>query len=503
MLLQGKNGLISGAEGGRAMRDLLLVLNFDDTASRAITRKLRSERVLCRIVPGDTALEEVRAMEPLGLILAGGVRGEMPNGLDGRLVRCGMPMLALGDCAAVLLSALGGQRGESVGARQMAPLSYAPVTLLSGLEAGERMMESVQPFTLPDDLMPICEAPNGVIGYQHREAPLFGLQFEAEQNDPEGTRILRNFALDICGCTTWWDDDAFVARAVEEIGRVVGDGTAVCAMTGGLDSGVSALLAFKALGQRLKCVFVDTGLLRENEGDAFIAFYRDQLGLNIKRVCAEERFLAALKGIRDPEEKRRVIGVTMQQILDEEKRNLGSFDALISGTSYNDIMFSRGDRRPVLSTDVPVIEPVRDLFKDEIRRVGDYLGMPQDIISRQPFPGSGLALRILDEVTVERLKTLRTADAIFRAEIAQNGVSKKLWQYYAVWSPLPGRGEKDGALICLRAVQYSDRSPVFAARLPYEVTENTVEKILHACPQVRRVLYDVTPSGQFAGDEWE
>lgn len=483
------------------MRDMVLVLNFNDSASRAVTRKLRSERVLCKIIPGDASLEEIQEQDPLGILLAGGVTGEAPIGLDGRILQLGLPILALGDASALLLTLLGGGTGKAALENEMAPLEYGDHPLLEGLENGERMLPFVREVSLPENAVPICRSGELVIGFAHREKPLFGLQFQAEQNDPEGSRILCNFALTVCRCTTWWDDDAFVARAVEEIRRMVGDGTAVCAMTGGLDSGVSALLAYKALGPRLRCIFVDTGLLRDNEAEDFLAFYRDAIGMNITRVSAQERFLEVLQGVSDPEEKRRVIGQTMQRILTQEEEKLGSFHALIRGTCYSDIMFGRSDRRPALSQSVPVIEPVRELFKDEIRRVGDYLGIPAGIISRQPFPGSGLALRILGEVTVERLRTLRAVDSIFRREVAQSGAAKRLWQYFAVLCPMPG--DEKGVVICLRAVHASERTQAYAARLPYDVMETVVDQVMQTMPEVRRVVYDLTPSSNYSGIEWQ
>ena len=483
------------------MRDMLLVLNFNDAASRAVTRKLRSERVFCKIVPGDTSLEEIRDQAPLGILLAGGVTGKAPTGLDGRILEAGIPLLALGDTALLLLTALGGSVGEAVFQGAVATLTNQECTLLDGVENGERLLQCARELFLPQQANAICHAQEVVIGFAHETLPLYGVQLEVEQNDPEGSRMLRNFALSVCGCTTWWDDDAFVARAVEEIGRVVGEGRAVCAMTGGLDSGVSALLAFKALGPRLKCIFVDTGLLRDNEGDDFIAFYRDAIGMDITRVHAQNRFLEALSGITDPREKRRVIGQTMQQILNEENQKLGAFDALIRGTSYNDIMFGPNQRGPALCDSVPVIEPVRELFKDEIRRIGDYLGIPPDIISRQPFPGSGLALRIMGEVTKERLQTLRAVDAIFRSEVSRSGAAKRLWQYFAVLCPMPG--EEENAVICLRAVHASERSQAYAARLPYDVMETVVERAMRERPEVIRVVYDLTPSNNYAGIEWQ
>ena len=483
------------------MRDMVLVLNFDDAASRAVTRKLRSERVLCKIVPGDTPLEGIQEQDPMGLLMAGGVTGAPIEGVDTRLLQSGLPLLALGDAAAWLLTALGGTVGEPVLQGAVASLTYRESPLLEDVESGERLLQCAREFVLPPLVTPLCNAQEVVLGYAHESLPLFGMQFEVEQNDLEGAQMLRNFALNICGCTTWWDDEAFVSRAVDEIGRVVGEGRAFCAMTGGLDSGVSALLAFKALGSQLKCVFVDSGLLRDREGDDFMAFYRDSVGMDITRVNAQERFVEARKGVEDPEEERRVIGQLMHQILQEEKAKLGDFDALIRGTSYSDIMFRGGSALPSLDDSLLRIEPVRDLFKEEIRRVGDFLGIPPDSISRQPFPGSGLALRIMGEVTPRRLRTLRAADAAFRCELQRSGAAKRLWQFFAVLYPLPG--EEGSDIICLRAVQASARSQTYAARLPYDVMENVVDRVLRDQPDVKRIVYDLTPSTSFSGGEWQ
>lgn len=483
------------------MRDMVLVLNFDDASSRAVTRKLRSERIFCKIMPDDSTLEEIREQAPMGIVLAGGEKGKSPQRLENWLTEGEYPVLALGDTAVSLLEALGGNAGERMMYGAVAPLEYMESPLMEGLEGGERLVQCGRELFLPQGVRPICRSHEVILGFTHEELPLFGVQYQVEQNDPESSLMLRNFAQQICGCTAWWDEDAFVTRAVEEINRVVGDGIGICAMTGGLDSGVSALLAYKALGSRLKCFFVDTGLLRDNEGDDFMAFYRDAIGMDVTRIYAQERFLTALKGITDPQEKRRVIGLTMQSILTEERKKLDEYHALIRGTSFNDIMFGGNVRRPQLSGAVPVIEPVRELFKDEIRRIGDYLGMPPDIISRQPFPGSGLALRILGEVTEERLKILRAADAIFRSEIARANLGKRLWQYFAVLCPMPEDEEK--SVIALRAVHASERNQAYAARLPYDLVEAVVERVLREQPGVGRVVYDLTPSSNYAGVEWQ
>ncbi len=482
------------------MRDMVLVLNFDDTASRAITRKLRSERVLCKIVPGNISPEEIQAMDPMGLVLASGENAlSLPMHED--LFSVTLPLLATGSTALQLLQFLG---GKSLGPAEESGLmntEYRHPLLFRDMEDGFRMMKNLQKLSLPGNVNAICSAEGNILGFAHSQKPLFGYLPEMEQTDMDASRMLKNFAVDICGCTTWWDDDAFVTRAIEEIRRITGDGTAVCAMTGGLDSGVSALLGFRALGKRMKGIFVDTGLLRKNEVTSFLTFYREQLGMDILFICARERFFQVLQGVTDPAEKRRVIGETIQQILNEEKGKLGEYHALIAGTSHNDIMYGQGKKRPVLSEDVPLMEPVRDLFKDEIRRIGQYLGIPQDLLSRQPFPGSGLALRIMGEATPRRVITLRAADNIFQEEVLAAHAEKKLWQYFAMLTPLPGEEEK--AVILLRAVQASDQNMAYAARLPYDVMENTTRRILETLPDVRRVVYDLSPSSNYAGIEWQ
>ena len=483
------------------MRDMVLVLNFDDSASRAVTRKLRSERVFCKIVPGNIPLEGIQAQEPLGLLLAGGVAGQTPAGLDRRVPSSGIPMLALGDAAGSLLECLGGEMGEPVLQGAVMELAYQESPLLREVENGERMVQCARDMRLPPQVRPLCFAQETVIGFAHESLPLYAMQFQVEQNDPEGSAILRNFAFNICGCDAWWDEDAFVGRAVEEIRRLTGGGYAVCAMTGGLDSGVSAMLAHKALGDRLKCIFVDTGLLREREGQDLLAYYRDELGMDIACVSAGERFLEALKGVTCPEGKRKIISGLIRQILRETEAGLGGFNAVIRGTSCNDVMFGNRPAAPAASADVPLIEPVRDLFKEEIRSVAGFLGMPQEIIARQPFPASGLALRIIGEVTQERLGVLRAADAIFRSELTRSGAAKKLWQFFAVLLPLPGNEGEN--VVCLRAVYASERTQAYAARLPYDVMENVADLIRRDLPNVGRVVYDLTPSENFSSIEWQ
>lgn len=490
------------------MRDMVLILSFDGTNGRSVARKLRAERVYCKIVPADIALEEVKNQEPLGLILAGGSQGasSLP-GFQQELLELGLPVLALGDAAAAVCGLLGGQASDSYLEQSAAPVSYqAELPLFEEVAEGERMMIFVRPLTLTESLTPVAWARDAVIGFAHQEKRLYGLQFQVEQNDPDGIMILANFAQKICGCTPWWDSAAFIQRAVDEIRRVVGEGTALCAISGGVDSGVCAMLGHKAIGTRLKCIFVDTGLLRKGDGDFVMSFYRDVLGLNIVRVDAADRFLRELSGIVDSERKSQIVMRLLQEILNAEVAKTPDVNVLLQGTNYSDYAISPLTDEPIAmgmrSRKAIMVEPVRELFKDEIRRVGEEMGMPLEITSRQPFPGAGLALRILGDVSSQRLQVLREADFIFLEEVAQSGQGKRLWQHFAVLSDM-ALGGLSGMAICLRAVHASEGSAALAARLPFDLLERVANRILKTIPQVVRVVYDLTPSKSLSGIEWQ
>ena len=485
------------------MRDMVVLLNLDDRSCRSMARRLRAEHMYCKILPACATAADIAAQDALGILLAGAARGEapaMPN-LQ-QLLDSGLPILAMGDAALTLVQHLGGSLGEKApepGVRQVRLDAEDPLT--AGVASGERFLPACRCMTLPAALRPIAQTDGGVLGFRAGEQPVYGLAFLPEPNDPDATQLLLHFCKDICGCTLWWSMQTFLERAREEIDRLCQNTEAVCALSGGVDSGVCALLGNLAIGHRLHCLLIDTGLLRKGEADEVMSVYRDTLGLNVTRVNASGEFLTALRGVTDSVEKERIIHRLLQEVIQREAGRIPGVTRLLQGTNYTDALDSpcldmSGTGSPLL-----VVEPVRELFKDEIRRVGEELQLPPAVTGRQPFPGSGLALRILTDVTEERLDILRDADGIFRAEIEQSGQNKRLWQYFATLAcdPLPGAA---GYVVTLRAVQVIDGNLAVASRLPYDLLERVTQAILTRLPAVHRVLYDFTPSQSYASIEW-
>ena len=488
------------------MRDMIAVMNFDERYASAIAIKLRAEKIYCRIVAGDTPAEEVFALNPLGIVLAGAVSGDIPALLDGNLLRGGMPILALGDAAAAVCELLAGSAQEPVVVQDVETVRLLPSRITEGISQSERMLCVVRPLTLSDDMDVLAQYNETVIGFMHRTLPIFGFQFQIESNDMDGIGILTQFATTVCGCFPWWNEGAFISAAKSEIAEAVGEGTAICAMTGGLDSGVSAVLAHRAIGDRLHCLFVDSGLLRQGEADRFMEYYSATLGLRITRINAVERFATALAGLSDTDDKRVAISMTMQAVLDEASAGM-DYNVIIRGTSANDIL-RRQDTvaSPSLLQGKRMVQPLRELFKEEIRHVGEALGMLPEVYSAQPFPGSGLALRIIGEATPERLAMLREADAILREEIRQAGLHKRLWKYFAFMYHFPQDNDPEAVVIGLRAVSASSASGgmrALPARLPYDLLERCVERIMTGCPYVFKVFQDITPGSILSDLDWQ
>lgn len=478
------------------MQDYVILVNLDDVTCHAIARRLRADGTYCRIMPRTVTADEILQAEPRGVILPTGCTGQaadIPQMMD--YLQSGLPMLCLGDAALTLCKTLGGEVTAEADSG-IVTVNLDPADgLFAGIESGERFLPALRGMQFTEDHGKVCAtADDTVVGLHVRQRDVWGLAFPLERNDPTTVRLLGNFCRDVCGCTPWWSERAFIERAKNTIAEAAGDSEALCALSGGVDSGVSALLGHLALGQRLHCIFIDTGFLREGEVDEVMEAYQQQIGLNVRRVDARAEFLLALKGVTDPGEKERIIRTLLREILRREAAAFPGVKVLLKGTNYADA--PSPEDAASAPANLLVIEPVKELFKDEIRHVGESLGMPSSITRRQPFPGGGLATRIMAGVTAERLAILRIADAIFRREIESAGLQKRLWQYYAAMavSPLPG----GGLVMILRAVQASEGGAGLPARLPSDLLERVTADITRGCPDVQRVFYDCTPSRSYA-----
>ena len=482
------------------MRDMLILIEADSSACRSMARKLRSEELFCRILSAAATGEDVLRQDPRGILLAGGDTGE-PAEIPclESLLATGLPVLAMGDAALSLGLHLGGSLGEKAAEPGLFPVRFESAEdLFAGVSANDRYLPACRCINLSAACHPIAETEGGVLGFRAAGKSVYGLAFLPETNDPDGLQLLTNFSRNICGCTPWWNRQVFLDRAMEDIRSACpGETEALCAISGGVDSGVCAVLGNQAIGHRLHCLFIDTGLLRKGESEEVLSLYRDKMGLNVQCVDAREEILHALEGVSNSRAKERIIHEMLQEILRREIQGMPGVKVMLQGTNYSDTLDAPADAP---ADGLTVIEPVRDLFKDEIRRVGEDLFLPANAINRQPFPGSGLALRILSEVTEEKLGILREADAIFRQEVEATGQNKRLWQYYATLADNPIPASSD-YIIILRAVQVIDGSSAIASRLPHDLLERVTGGILAALPAVSRVLYDFTPSKSYARAE--
>ena len=478
------------------MQDFVVLLNLDDPVCHALARRLRAENFYCRIMPGHASADDVLASGARGIILAKpctGQAAELPLMMD--YLQTGLPMLCLGDAALTLCQTLGGELSCELEGNIASVAFDHNDALFTDVEDGERLLPAGRTMVFSPEQGDICASTDaGVIGIHARQRDVWGLSFPLERNDSATATLLVNFARTACGCTPWWTEQTFIDQAQAAILEAADGSEALCALSGGVDSGVSALLGNLALGQRLHCIFVDTGLLRKGEAEEVMDACQHQLGLKVRRIDARAEFLLALKGISDPGEKERIISSLLKDILRREAEALPGVRLILRGTNYADTPVT--DDVTALPAGITVLEPVKELFKDEIRQIGESLGMPPALITRQPFPGSGLASRIMAPVTAERLAILRTADAIFRQEIESSGLNRKLWQYFAALavSPLPG----GGVMIILRAVQAMEGGSGMPARIPSDLLERVTEEIMRECPDVQRVFYDCTPSKTYA-----
>jgi len=503
------------------VRETIVVLDFGGQYNQLIARRIRECNVYCEIYSYRTELEIIKRLSPKGIILTGGPNScyekDAPS-CSPEIFSLGVPVLGICYGAQLMTKLLGGRVGRASTReygktmvhiqRESALFSGVSEHTVCWMSHNDYIVRAAPGFwiTAETDHCPVAAAEDP---FRH----LYALQFHPEVlHTQEGTRMLSNFALEVCGCSGDWKMDAFVSEAITEIRQKVGSGSALCALSGGVDSSVAAVLMSKAIGKQLTCVFVDHGLLRKNEADEVEeVFGKDgPYHLNFIRVDARERFYARLKGIEDPEEKRKAIGEEFIRVFEEEAEKIGAVEFLVQGTIYPDVVESGlGGESTVIKSHhnvggLPdyvefkeIIEPLRNLFKDEVRKAGLELGIPEVLVFRQPFPGPGLGIRIIGEVTPEKVRIVQEADAIWREELAEAGWNRNVDQYFAALTNLRTVGVMGDErtydyAIALRAVTTSDFMTAESAPVPWDIIFRTTSRIINEVGQVNRVFYDCT-----------
>jgi GMP synthase (glutamine-hydrolysing) len=518
-------------------RQMIAILDFGSQYSELIARRVRETQVYSEVLPYSIAMEDLRKLNPKGIILSGG-----PNSVyDPYAPKCnpevwdlGIPVLGVCYGMQLMVQALGGQVEQAdKGEYGKASLFISdPTDLLTNVEEGATMWMSHgdSVTTLPDGFRVLAHTentPSAAIADPERQ--FYGVQFHPEVvHSIGGMALIRNFVYHICECEPTWTTDAFIEEAIREVRAKVGDKRVLLALSGGVDSSTLAFLLYKAIGDKLTCMFIDQGFMRKNEPERLMKLFNEQFHIPVVYVNASDQFIDQLEGITEPEEKRKRIGHEFIQVFESESTRLGPFDYLAQGTLYPDIIESSGENiDPKTGERVAVkikshhnvgglpknlrfklVEPLRKLFKDEVRKVGRALGLPDEIVERQPFPGPGLAIRIIGEVSRENLSTLRDADLIVRQEINRGGYYNDFWQAFAVLLPsirtvgVMGDKRTYAHPVVLRIVQSEDGMTADWAKAPYELLEKIANRIVNEVPGVNRVVYDITskPPGTI---EWE
>jgi GMP synthase (glutamine-hydrolysing) len=530
-----KSGERSEKAGGMvSTRHGIVVLDFGGQYTQLIARRIREQQVFSAILPCTASIEEIRALEPVGIVLSGGpssVYDAAAPACDAKVLQLDVPVLGICYGMHWLTHTLGG-KVERAERREYGPAELA-------IEEGSKLFADFpnrlkiwnshgdHVTVLPEGFRVTGRTDNAIGAVENPAKKLYGVEFHPEVNHTErGTEILNNFVFGICVAKQNWDRAGFIRSTIDSIRKQAEGSRAMCALSGGVDSAVAAALVHRAIGDRLTNVFVDTGLLRRDEFRDTLELLRARLGLNVIGVDASERFLGRLKGIADPEEKRKRIGGEFINVFAEEARKLTAASQgpavkfLVQGTLYPDVIESVSVKGPSavikthhnvggLPADMPfkLIEPLRDLFKDEVRLIGGELGLPEEILIKHPFPGPGLAVRLLGEVTREKLDTLRLADAVVVEEIRRAGLYEKVWQAFAVLLPVQsvgvmGDGRTYGYTIAVRVVNSQDAMTADWTRLPHEVLERISARVVNEVPGVNRVVYDIS-SKPPSTIEWE
>jgi GMP synthase (glutamine-hydrolysing) len=507
--------------------DRVLVVDFGAQYAQLIARRVREARVFSEIVPRDITSSQIKEKDPVGIILSGGpssVYAEDAYGIDAEIFELGIPVFGICYGHQLMAQTLGGAVA-STGTSEFGP---ADLRVVGKSQLFVDQPEHQQVWMSHNDA--VSDAPEGfsvtastpdapVAAMEDTERRFYGVQFHPEVKHTEhGQEVLEHFLWNVCRARPTWTHAGIIEQSVDAICVAVGDGVAICGLSGGVDSSVAAALVHKAIGDRLVCVFVDHGLMRHGEGEQVEATFRDTFGMNLIHVKAEDRFLSALEGVTDPEEKRKIIGELFIRVFEEVASGIDGADHLVQGTLYPDVIESgTKDAAKIKShhnvgglpddIEFELVEPLRDLFKDEVRAVGEELGLPEEIVWRQPFPGPGLAVRIIGDITKERLDILRAADVIVLEEIRRAGLYREIWQTFGVLPAIKSVGvQGDGRTyaypLIVRAVTSDDAMTADWARLPYEVLAKISSRVINEVDGINRVAYDIS-SKPPATIEWE
>lgn len=507
------------------MAETILVLDFGSQYTQLIARRVREANVYSEVVPFNTTPEVVQQHSPKGLILSGGPDSVYEPGApkcDPRIFELGIPILGVCYGMQLLAKELGGKvepgTEREYGSREIE--TVASSRLLDGtrrvwMSHGDRIIAPPPGFAVT------AKSSTAMAAMENPERRIYGIQFHPEVTHTEnGVALLRRFIFEVCGCAGDWTIGSFIDRAIERIQQQVGRGRALCAISGGVDSTVAATLVSRAIGDRLIGVFVDNGLLRKNEFEKVLSILKNNLKLNVRGVDASERFLNLLSGVADPERKRKIIGAEFIQVFEDEASRMEGVEFLVQGTVYPDVIESvsvKGPSQTIKSHHnvgglpermrLKLVEPLRELFKDEVRRVGLELGLPDEMVWRQPFPGPGLAVRIMGEVTPEGVRLLQAADDILVTEIKKAGLYRDIWQSFGVLLPVKsvgvmGDNRTYDHTLAIRAVHSIDGMTADWVRLPYDVLNSISTRIVNEVKGINRVVYDVT-SKPPATIEWE